>query len=332
MRKRLVIAEIAELAATQHGVVSAQNLAEAGLSAAQIRHRVEAGWLAKLAPLVFAIAGSPDSHERRLQTGLLQLGERSWASYEAAASLHGLDRSNAEALEFTVERGRWIPDLSSSSASRPAAVRPTLIHTTTLLDRLDCVHVNGFRTMSATRTVIDLAHARSSFRRVAAAFDSAVRLGSTHPLVIAKRLTTLRGSGRWGCRMVDRLLPDSGGHSPLERTFLEMVRELGIEQPETQVVQRDAHGRHVARVDFLFPHAQLVVEVNGRRGHVSDTERSKDAQRRNELQALGLRVAEYTTAHLREQRSWVADDLRRHLATPAQPFSAGQRCLEQHQS
>ncbi|MFK7917809.1 MAG: type IV toxin-antitoxin system AbiEi family antitoxin domain-containing protein [Ilumatobacter sp.] len=316
MRQQLVITEIAERAAGQHGVVSLDQLASAGLTTAQIRHRVTAGWLAKVTTRVFAIAGSPETHERRLQTGLLHLGEKSWVSYEAAAALHGLDRSDANAEEFTVPHARVIPS------------GPFIIHTTKFLDRLDTVRINGFRTMSATRTVIDLAHARSSFRRVAAAFDSAVRLGASHPHVLAARLTTLRGSGRWGCRLIDRLLPDGGGHSPLERSFLRLARELAIERPETQVVQRDATGRHVARVDFLFVKQGLVVEVNGRRGHVSDAERAKDAQRRNELQALGLRVVEYTTSHLRDQRMWVADDLRRHLALVVHPLVSPELTVE----
>jgi very-short-patch-repair endonuclease len=53
-------------------------------------------------------------------------------------------------------------------------------------------------------------------------------------------------------------------------------------------------GRHVARVDFLFEEFDVVVEVSGQKGHASPTERARDAQRRNELQDLGLRVFEYT--------------------------------------
>ena len=39
------------------------------------------------------VAGSPDTWHRRLQVGLLALGGRRWVSHEAAARLHGLDRS-----------------------------------------------------------------------------------------------------------------------------------------------------------------------------------------------------------------------------------------------
>lgn len=53
-------------------------------------------------------------------------------------------------------------------------------------------------------------------------------------------------------------------------------------------------GRHIARVDFLFEDAGVVVEVSGRLGHTTPTERARDAQRRNELQDIGRRVFEYT--------------------------------------
>lgn len=300
---QLIIPEVADLAAAQDGVVSAADLARLGLSPEQIRHRTDHGWLRRILPRVFTVAGSPDSHARRLRAGLLCLGDESWVSYEAAAALHGLDRSDDTAVEFTIDRRNGHP--------------PTMltVHTSERWHPLDTVSVRGFRATSATRTLLDLAHARASRTRVAAAMDSAVRLGLTHPAVLATRLTTLRGSGRWGCRLVEGLLPDAGGHSPLERTFLEVVRSIGVGRPDTQVVQRSASGRHIARVDFLFPDQALVVEVNGRRGHVSDTERTKDAQRRNELQHLGFRVVEYTTSHLRQRRWWVAEDLRRHLAT-----------------
>lgn len=299
----LIIDALAERAASQHGLVSTADFAELQITTEQVRHRVDRRWLVRIAPRVFAVAGSDDTHERRLQAGLLSLGPSSWVSYEAAAALHGLDRSDADAVEFTVER---------TARNTPSCFT---VHTTARIDRLDKVTVAGFRAMSATRTILDLAHARAPESRVAAAMDSAVRLGVSHPTVLSKRLITLRGSGRWGCRLIDRLLPDSGGHSPLERTFLGVVKSIAAPPPQRQVVQRTDTGRHIARVDFLFPDHRLVVEVNGRRGHVSDSERTKDAQRRNELQALGLRVVEYTTDHLRQRRAWVADDLRLHLRT-----------------
>ena len=294
--------ELRRLAAGQDGVVSVADAELAGITRSRVKWLVERGRLERVAPRVLRIAGAPETHRQLLRIGLLSLGTESWISYESAARLHRLDRSPPDAVEFTMRRG---------AAPTRSAFR---VHTTALLNRTDTVVVNELRTMSATRTVIDLAHARAPRARVEAAMDSAVRLGLSHPRVLATRLETLRGSGRWGCRLIDRLLPDSGGHSPLERAFLRIVRRSSMDRPRTQVVHRDAAGRHVARVDFEFEDRSLIVEVTGRVGHVTDAERTRDAQRRNELQDLGHTVIEYTSTQVFEQPTWVASDLERRLA------------------
>jgi very-short-patch-repair endonuclease len=71
-------------------------------------------------------------------------------------------------------------------------------------------------------------------------------------------------------------------------------------------------GRRVGRVDFCFQVQMLVVEVSGRRGHSTDGERAKDAQRRNELQALGYTVLEFTYADIRDRPGYVIALLRQY--------------------
>jgi very-short-patch-repair endonuclease len=274
-------ASMNDLAADQEGLITVEQLRTHGVTPWTQRRLVADGWILRLAPRVYALRGSPDTHRRRLRCGLLCLGDRSWVSFEAAATLHGLDRSRAHAVEFTIDRAR-----------RPA-VLPFVVHTTERLDTIDQVTVHGFRAMSATRTVFDLALAQAHPHRIEAAIDSAVRLQLSSPEVLARRLAALRGSGRWGCRLVENRIVDAGVHTHLERRFLELVREAGLPTPRMQVVFR-VDGRHVTRVDFLFDEFDVVVEVSGPKGHASASERARDAQRRNELQELGLRVFEYT--------------------------------------
>jgi very-short-patch-repair endonuclease len=284
--------QLISIAARQEGLLSAAQIRATDLTPEQQRGLVTSGWLRRVAPHVYEIRGVPATHRYRLRLGLLCLGERSWISYEAAAALHGLDRSKPDAVEFTIDRNRRNYSL------------PFTVHTTTRLKPIDLVVVEGFRTMSATRTVIDLAHARAHTHRVEAAIDSAVRLGLSSPVVLAERLETLRGSGRWGCRLIDELIVDSGGHSMLERRFLQLVRETGLPRPRTQVVHCKG-GRQIARVDFLFEAVGVVVEVSGRLGHSSPAERAHDAQRRNELQDIGRRVYEYTWEDVTQRTGFV---------------------------
>jgi len=118
--------------------------------------------------------------------------------------------------------------------------------------------------------------------------------------------------------MIDRLLPDTGGHSWLERRFLALVRQAGLPRPHTQVVHRQGD-RTVARVDFLWEAEDVVVEVSGRRGHASDAERAKDAQRRNELQDLGRLVYEFTHGDVVERPAYVAETVRAALDRGSRP-------------
>jgi very-short-patch-repair endonuclease len=114
-------------------------------------------------------------------------------------------------------------------------------------------------------------------------------------------------------RLLDRLLLDTGGETILERRFLSLVRAAGLARPETQRRVR-SDGHHVARVDFCWNEVRVVVEVTGRLGHSNPADRSRDAQRRNELQDLGYRVYEYTWADLTRRPQHVVDTRRRRLA------------------
>jgi len=297
------VRRLTAIATLQHGAIAVSQLRRAGVTARLQRSVQDAGWLEMVEPTVLVVAGSPDTWHRRLQTGLLALAGRGWVSHEAAARLHGLDRSRDEAVEFTVRR------------SARAATCSATVHTTRSVAALDVVTVNGFRCASATRTILDLAGAGSTPRRLEAAIDSAVRLGLSAPLVLERRLGELRGRGRRGARLVDRLLVDSGGESVLERRFLELMRRGGLPRPLTQAVQR-RDGRHVARVDFLFAEHGIVVEVTGRLGHSTPSDRACDAQRRNELTDLGLKLYEFTWSQVTERPMDVLASMRSRLGLP----------------
>jgi hypothetical protein len=172
--------------------------------------------------------------------------------------------------------------------------------------------VDGYACTSATRTIIDVARLRIPRLQLEAAIDSAVCTGRSSPLVL------VIGSApcavpTWGARVLDDLLVDTGGHSMLERRFLQLARGAGLPRPQTQVIHR-RDGRTFARVDFLFDDAGVVVEVSGRKGHSSPSERARDAQRRNELQDAGRAVYEYTWEQVTQRAEWVADTLRARLA------------------
>jgi very-short-patch-repair endonuclease len=269
------------------------------LTIRQVRHRFRTGRWERVGRRAFRIAGSFASWEQQLTLALLDHGDHTVVSMRAAAALHGFEGFPRSPVEVTVLR-------------RSGGVRSRWrVHTTLALPLIDRTVVDGFPCTSASRTIIDLA-ASASARELERSIDSAVRDGSTSPVFLQRRLSSLRGSGRAGVRTLDRLLPDSGGESDLERRFLQLVRRAGLPRPVCQ--QRFVLGDGtIARVDFAFPPTTVLVEVNGRLGHVSDVERAKDAHRRNELQAAGFVVLEFTDRQVRQEPELVLRILRRHL-------------------
>jgi very-short-patch-repair endonuclease len=285
---------------SQHGLSSLDQMREIGLSRSDIQVAQRGGLLTRVGPQVYASPAAPRTLDFGRTLALLAC-PGALLSHQCAARLHDFDRfRTVELIEILVLR-----------TARHAA-GPFVVHSTGDLGKLDRVVVHGFRCTSGTRTVIDLAMLRLPVIQMEAAIDSTVRLGLSSPLAIVQRLSEMRGPGRWGAPLLDRLLLDSGGHTMLERRFLQLVRDAALVRPRTQVIFR-RDGKTFARVDFIWDDADIVVEVSGRKGHSSPSDRARDAQRRNELQDLGFKVYEYTWEQVTRQRAWVIDTLRHRL-------------------
>jgi len=296
--------DVTKILDTQHGVVGRLQLDDLEVTKAQLESWVGRGRLGRVAPRVWRVQGSPTTWAQRLHTGLLALGRMSWVSHDAAAQLHRFDRTPLNRVEFLVLRRRRSAEFGER------------VHSTRRWGPVDEVTIDGLRVTSATRTILDLANAEAHPDRLKAAIDTAVRLETSAPETLRVRLEAIRGRGRTGVRMIDRLLEDSGGHTMLERKFLELMRLAGLPRPEPQVVFRDGRaGRVIARVDFLYRDFDLVVEVSGKLGHSSPSERARDAQRRNELQDLGLVIYEFTWEDITRRPAWVIARMRTKLTT-----------------
>lgn len=300
--------ELIDIATRHHMLLSrAQALRHVGLAAWERAH--DRGLWLQVSPGWFRHVATPLTMEMQVRAGSAWLGERGALFGSTALWWLGVAVPEPTQADFLVPRSlRFIPPWMN-------------LHTTLRWSNDDITRHRGVRTTVAARAILDFAGQRPSVREVEAAIDDAVRLRRTALPRLRSRLGELRGRGRHGCALVAELLLDSGGESLLERRFLRLVRDAGLPRPDCQVAMR-ADDITVARVDFRFPHTNVVVEVSGRLGHTSDRDRQKDARRRNRLQELGQRIIEFTTADVIGDPLYVVATLLKHLPVMPLPRSS----------
>jgi very-short-patch-repair endonuclease len=109
------------------------------------------------------------------------------------------------------------------------------------------------------------------------------------------RLEHLRCRGRTGVSVMEEILRRrqrlGATESWLEHTFLDLLDAAGLPLPDVQ--QRIGRkGSFVARVDCLYAHLDLVIELEGHDAHRA--RRSEDERRRRQLVLAGKRVLVFT--------------------------------------
>jgi hypothetical protein len=266
-----------------------------------LRSRTQSGHLVQIGVGTFTSALHPRSELGDLTALTLDISDPVWVSGPSAAALHGFDGFVLrKPFHLTLPRDRNVQRSGH------------MIHTSNDLPLLDQTTVKGLATLSVTRTLIDLARTESS-SRLTAALDSALRDGGTSETFLHRRITDLRSRGRYGIpkllAVIDGCETSRGGHSWLERRFLELVASSGLPLPETQVVLGRA-GDRVIRVDCYFSDFDLVVELLGYRWHRTKHQMQRDSERMNELQLQGKRVMQFTYDDIAQRPDSVPDKLR----------------------
>ena len=216
---------------------------------------------------------------------IASVGAPSWASGSTAAALHGFDG-------FALERPFHVVVPRDRSVNRIGHV----IHRSRDINRLDVSHVDDVPTLSATRTIIDIAGTETR-ERLATAIDSALRDRLTTEDFLHRRIVALRERGRSGLATLISVLEGNeitrGGHSWLERRFLALLSEAGLPRPQTQAIVGERRLRLI-RVDCRFPGTNVVVELLGYRFHRTVMEMQNDAERMNRMILDGLYPLQFT--------------------------------------
>lgn len=283
MIEPVVGADVARLAARQHGLVTADQLRGLGFSDPMIRRRVATGRWVKVDRGVLRIAGAPVTWESQVLACVLAAGPGAVASHRTAAALWGLDGCRRGPIDVSVPVKRRY---------RRAGV---YTHESTDLDRTDRVYRKGIPATPVNRTLLDLC-AKSRRVNVQLAIDDARRRGLTSWDRLLKCLVTHARRGRDGVGILRAILDahytevaktDSG----FERLVYVRLVEAGLPTPTLQhEVQLNGQ---TYRLDLAYPEAKLAVELDGS-VHLERDVWEKDHERQNALILAGWTILRFT--------------------------------------
>ncbi len=284
-----------ELAGRQHGVATRRQLLSAGVSGAAVGRMLASGWLQRVHAGVYLVASHAPTQHARWMAAVLAGGPDAVLSHSSAAALWGIVDPVAGAVHVTAPGG--------GHRRRGIVFHRRLDRTGTVHDRIPLT--------APSRTILDLA-ATLSTRRLSRALERADR----HELLDLAELTHLceatrgrKGTGRLSSLLAHyRPLPET--RSELERRFLRLCREAGLPRPAVNVPVAGLE------VDFLWPEARLVVELDGYAFHRDRASFERDRQRDATLQRARYRVLRVTDHRLSQEARSVVADVRTLLASP----------------
>jgi hypothetical protein len=298
-------AELAELAATQHGVVTIEQARAAGLSIAQMKQRCRTGLLVPVHRGVYRHAAGEDSAATALLAACLAGGpHRRGLAPECGAAV------------APAKVPRWRPEITVPGTRLPR-LAGVVVHRTDRLDAEDVGLVEGTPVTSVARTVLDLGSVLhvDPFRT---AVEDAVLRRLTTPLDLVCILERLGGPGRRGAAhlraVVAGLVPAPVLESRLEAALLRLIRASGAPPPTTQHEVVVARGRRV-RFDFAWPQRRVAVEADGRRWHATSADFERDLARHNAVTAAGWRLYRYGWADVHRRRDRTLADIAGALST-----------------
>lgn len=281
---------LAALAHGQHGAFLAEQARNAGVPADVLRGWIKSGLLNRFGARTLRSSLTNFTAADHAAAHMLDIRPIAWICCTSAAAMHHFDEFGelVEPFDILIPRGSYV------------ARRGLRVHTTIDMPLEDRVFIDGLPVTNPVRTLIDLARYQPP-GRLTAALDGALRDRLLTEDRLLKRIAELRSQGRYGVPKLLEVIEGSevtrGGHSWLERKYLEITAAAGLPRPEMQRVM-DRIRQRVIRVDCYYPDADLVVELLGYRWHRSRAQLNRDTERCNELIRRGRGVLQFTYDHL----------------------------------
>ena len=309
---------VTAIAETQHGVITSRQAAAAGLTAEMIKNRLASNRWETMGRGVYRLCGSPRTWQQRLVALTFAAGPLAGASHRSAAAL----------LDIPGFSRRGLPEVTTPRARRHRSGSVAgIVHRWGPFPSVHLRIIDGIVTTRVARTLVDLAGVVHP-KRVERAVDNCLAGGTVTLESLRDTFTDLAVRGRKGVAVMRSILSErtedvAAPASELEERFIELLRAAGLPDPVRQLDVGDGEG-WIGRVDFAYPHAGLLVELDGRRHHSALLDRRADARRDDRMRLGGWRhVDRFTWADIAERDDLVVDHLRRRLGGTGD----GQGCL-----
>jgi hypothetical protein len=280
---------IAWIAARQHGLVTAVQLLEAGLTRRMIARRVEKGTLHRIHRGVYRVGHIAPSTKARYLAAVLAAGEGALLTGKAAAHLMKLFRGSEPPPEVVAPKERRIQGV--------------ITHRSSTISARDRWSHNGIPCTTIARTLVSLAESFPE-EELARACHQATVLYRTQPEDVEAVLA--RHPNAQGATILRRILRGDTKTtlSKLERRFLQLLRANGLELPETN---KEHQGRYI---DCRWPARHLTVELDSYRYHATRHAWEQDRQREREARRRGDDFRRFTSGDVFETPEPMLDELR----------------------
>lgn len=270
-------AEVARVAALQHGVVTTVQLRMAGIDKSGVTRRVRLGRLHRVHQGVYAVGHEGLSREGRWMAAVLACGEEAVLSHGSAAALWGLLRPLEGPVHVSVpsnggrRKRRGIRVHRCGSLGRPPGA-------VTVRNRIPVTA--PWRTIEDMRGVVSPRLVRR-----------AIRQAEIQRFALAPGTET------------DRTRSD------LERAFLRLCHDHGLPAPQVNV----RLGRWT--VDFLWRAERLAVETDSWTYHRGSVAFEDDHARDLDLRRRGFAIRRYTGRQIEDEPLRVVADLAKALSS-----------------
>jgi len=287
---------LARLAALQHGVVARKQLLTLGFTRHAIQDRIDGGRLHGIYRGVYAVGHVRLTRSGRRLAAVLACGPGAVLSHRSAVALWELRPPASGPPQVTVPGG---------ARRGPERIE---VHRVRRLHAADRAIIDAIPVTSLARTLLDYAEIAHR-EQLRLAIESAERR-ELFDLGAVDELYT-RTPGRAGVKLLQAALAQIAGPVPwtrseLERRFLALIREAGIDEPHANVLVAGE------LVDFHWPAPNpLVVELDGYEFHKSREQFESDRRRDATLQLAGCRVLRVTHRRLLSEPARLVAEVQR---------------------